>query len=232
MTIIAPAYIGAPAVHDLDIVAIPVADLLRRFSNMMNDTDQVRWEEAEAIDWFNDAAREIVLRRPAARAVTSLLTLKEGTFQQTAPGNALLLDVVRNVNPDGSPGRAIRITDRQQLDDAEPDWHTMAPRKTLHFMMDERSPTTFYVYPPAELGAKVEVLVALPPPAVTSVSESIDMRVEFINAILNWAMYRAHTKDSEYAQGAVASLHYQAFTDAIGAPAQAAQVNSASANTV
>jgi hypothetical protein len=44
-------------------------------------------------------------------------------------------------------------------------------------------------------------------------------------------IYRAHTKDSEYSQGAVAALHYQAFTDAIGAPAQAAQVNSATGNS-
>lgn len=214
----------------LNIVKIGVADLLRRLSTMMNDQQKTRWSEAEQIDWFNDAAREIVLRRPSARAVTELLALQEGTYQQCAAGTTQLLNVMRNIGPTGKPGRVISISDLQQLDRVDPDWHSLPPAATRHYMVDERSPTSFYVYPPAVDGALVEVLVALPPPQVASAEDSIDMRIEFINAILNWAMFRCHTKDSEYANGAVAALHYQAFTDAIGAPAQAAQMNSATGN--
>lgn len=223
-------YTPPAASSPLNIVKISVADLLRRLSNMMNDEQKTRWTEEEQIDWFNDAAREIVLRRPSARAVTELLALGEGTYQQCAQGTTQLLNVVRNIGPTGKPGRAISIGDLQQLDRADPDWHSLTPGTTRHYMVDERNPTAFYVYPPAVDGALVEVLVALPPPKVSSAEDSIDMRIEFINAILNWAMFRCHTKDSEYAQGAVATLHYEAFTDAIGAPAQAAQMNSATGN--
>lgn len=213
-------------------MAILVTDLLRRLGEIMSDEDHVRWTVVEAIDWFNDATHEIVLRRPGARAVTEQITLVAGTYQQATAGTAQVLDVIRNVNVDASIGRAIRITDRQQLDDADPAWHTTTAAPTIHYMVDERSPTSFYVYPPAVAGAKVEALLAKPPPFVAIESDSIDMRPEFIGAILNWAMFRCHTKDSEYSQGATATLHYNAFNDAIGAPAQAAQQNSATGNSV
>lgn len=212
-------------------VGIAVPDLLRRFRTIMLDMKSVRWTEQEAIDWLNDGATEIVLRRPAARAITERLALADGTFQRASEGAAQVMDVVRNIDVDGRPGRPIRIADRQQIDDANPNWHSMRSAPTRHYMVDERSPTTFYVYPPAVDGAMVEMLVSKPAPAVVSADDTLDMRPEFINAILNWMIYRAHTKDSEYSQGAVAALHYQAFTDAIGAPAQAAQVNSATGNS-
>lgn len=210
---------------------IPVADLLRRFQAIMMDFKAIRWSVDEAIDWMNDSASEIVLRRPAARAITEIVELVSGTKQNAAQGTSQLLDVIRNIRADGNPGNPIRIADRQQIDDAEPNWHNLRPAQTRHYMIDERSPTSFYVYPPAVLGAQVEVLAAKPPPQVKLPADTIDMRSEFINAMLNWMMYRAHSKDSEYSQGNMAALHYQAFTAAIGEPAQVAQVNSATGNS-
>jgi hypothetical protein len=219
------------ASNDVAGTGILVSDLLRRFRNVMMDVKAVRWNEAESIDWINDGASEIVLRRPAARAVTEVIDLAAGTLQSTNPGTSQILDVVRNMRPDGVPGRVIRICDRQQLDDIDPIWHTRRAGTTKHYMIDERSPTSFYVYPPAAPGARVEVLVAKPAPKVGSPADTLSLRAEFINALLNWMMYRAHSKDSQYSQGNMAALHYQAFTDAIGAPSQAAQVNSATGNS-
>jgi hypothetical protein len=216
---------------DIASTGIPVADLLRRFKNVMMDPKASRWPEKECIDWINDGASEIVLRRPAARAVTEIIELTTGTLQSASPGTSQILDVVRNMRDDGGAGRSIRIADRQQIDDIEPDWHRKRAGTTRHYMIDERSPTSFYVYPPAVLGAKVEALVAKPAPKVESANDTLDLRSEFINALLNWMMYRAHSKDSQYSQGNMAALHYQAFTDAIGAPSQAAQINSATGNS-
>ncbi|MDF3073465.1 MAG: hypothetical protein K0S54_1132 [Alphaproteobacteria bacterium] len=211
---------------------IPVEDLLVRLDRLMNDEDRTRWTEEERIGWFNDAAAEIVLRRPAARAVTEVMELVGGTFQQCSEGAAQLLNVVRNIKATGTGGRVISIVDQQALNASDPDWHSAKARETRHYMIDERSPTTFYVYPPAVSGAKVEVLVSKAPPQVANAADTLDIRPEFTNAIINWALYRCHTKDDEVANGAVATIHYQAFTDAIGAPSQAAQVNSATGNSV
>lgn len=212
-------------------LGLPVADLLRRFQNIMLDAKAARWSVAEAIDWINDAASEIVLRRPAARSITEMVILDPGTLQHASEGSAQVLDVIRNIDVTGKPGRTIRIVSRHQIDDIDPDWHKKRAGPTKHYMIDERSPTAFYVYPPAVNGARIEMLVSKPPPQVKVVEDTLDLRPEFINAILNWMMYRAHSKDSEYSQGSTAALHYQAFTDAIGAPSQAAQVNSATGNS-
>ncbi len=229
MTIAIPFTIPPGALAQ-NIVQISMADCLKRLDYLMLDAQRKRWDVTERMLWINDAAREIVFRRPAARAITERLALEEGTLQQSSAGTAQVLSIVRNINANGTPGRAISITDRQQLDDADPDWHQATADRTLHFMVDERSPTTFHVYPPAIEGAIVETLVSKAPPEVTDPAGSIDLRAEFINAIINWALYRCHTKDSEHSNGAVAAQHYQAFTDAIGAPAQAALTNSANGN--
>jgi hypothetical protein len=210
-------------------MAIPAADLLARLDNLMNDDDRARWDVPERLRWINDAAREIVLRRPAARSVTQELTLVAGTLQTAPVGSAQVLDIIRNIIA-GKPGRAIRITDRQLLDDAQPDWHTIKAGLTKHFTYDERTPTTFYVYPPANAGATVEALLSMPPPEVAE-EDVLDMRAEFINAIVNWALYRCHTKDSEFSQGALAGQMYQAFMDAIATPDQAVRTNSPKGNS-
>jgi hypothetical protein len=226
-----PVIIRSQVASTVVTAGIQVADLLRRFQNVMMDAKAVRWSETEAIDWINDGATEIVLRRPAARAITLIHPLEQGTLQHAPDRVSQMLDVICNIRPDGLPGAAIRICDRQQLDDIDPNWHGKRAGVTRHYMIDERSPTTFYVYPPAQAGAQIMALGAEPPPAVTDKTDTLDMRSEFISAILNWMMYRAHSKDSQYSQGSTAALHYQAFTDAIGAPSQAAQVNSATGNS-
>jgi len=211
---------------------ILVSDFLSRLDNLMNDDDRVRWGQEERIEWLNDAAHEIVLRRPGARAVTMLMDLVGGTLQIAPDGTAQVLDVVRNRTASGAYGRAITLADRHAIDRADPDWHSARAGVTRHYMVDDRSPTSFYVYPPAVAGAQVELLLSVPPPVVSAPEDQLDMRPEFINALINWALYRCHTKDSEYANGAVAAQHYQAFTDAIGAPTTAATQNSPQGNSV
>lgn len=208
-----------------------VSDLIQRTSYLMSDEEKVRWTESERIEWINDGARAIITRRPGARAVTLDMTLATGTFQTAPEGATQVLDVIRNITNTGAPGRAIRIADRQALDDADPDWHTADAGPTENYVIDERSPTTFYVYPPAINGAKVSILIGQVPPKVSAPTDTLDLREEFGEAIVNFVLYRCHTKDSEYALGAVAAQHYQAFNDAIGTPAQVAQANSATGNS-
>jgi hypothetical protein len=213
-------------------MSIPVSDILSRIDDLMLDSDRIRWPVDERLRWITDAGREIVLRRPAARAVTQDITLVDGTYQSTPAGTAQLLDVIRNKTADGKPGKVVRIADRQIMDDADPDWHNEKAGDTIHYMPDDRSPTTFYVYPPAVSGAIVEALLSMPPPAVTSTSDTFEMRDEFMSAIVNWCLYRCHTKDSEFSQGQLATLHYSAFNDEIGSPAAIAQQNSAKVNSL
>lgn len=203
-------------------MAIPVADIVFRLSTILNDSDDNpdmwRWTLEERLAWINDAASEIVIVRPQANSVTSTVELAEGSLQ-AIPGEGLqLLDVVRNIRANGRPGRPISRTDRDLLDEQEPYWHERRLSDTVkHYAFDDRLPREFYVYPPVAPGTKVELRYSSPPPPVGSIDDILSMHRAYIGPIVSYVLYRALAKDSEYANGAVAIAHLQAFNEAIGA---------------
>jgi hypothetical protein len=213
---------------------IAATELLSRCGDILQDVTNVRWAVPELLRWANDAARETILRRPAARALAKVLTLAAGTKQALPAGGIELLDVVRNIAADGTtPGRIVRRVDRQLLDDQNPDWHNLrAAAKVKHYTFDERAPSIFYCYPPAVAGAKVEVLYSELPPTLTAAEDTLDMGAEYINVLVHYMVFRALSKDSEYANGAIAAAHYQAFVDAVTDNNQQTTANSPNQNSV
>lgn len=215
-------------------MGIAALDLIKRAAQIAQDESYVRWTEPEWLRWINDAAAAAIIIRPAARAVTNVLSLVQGTLQKL-PGSAVqLLDVTRNMAADGvTPGRIVRRVDRQLLDDQNPDWHSTTPAsKIKHYTFEERAPKQFYCYPPAIAGTKVEALYSELPPTVAQDSDTLDMGPEYLNALVNYMLYRALSKDSEYANGQIAAGFYQAFIDAINGGAAQTTANSPNQNSV
>lgn len=213
---------------------IPAAELLSRAGEILQDEEHVRWTEPELLRWINDGARETIVRRPAARAMTESLALVAGTLQNIPERGVQLLDVVRNMGADGqTPGRAVRRIDRQLLDDQMPDWHAAKKKAVIkHFTFEERAPKAFYVYPPALAGTHVEALFSELPPVITEKIDTLDMGAEYLNVLVSYMVYRAFSKDSEFANGTVAALHYQAFVDAVTDSSDKTTANSPNANSV
>lgn len=194
-------------------MSISVGDVLRRVSIVLQDDEHVRWPQEELLLWLNDAASEIVIRRPAARSITQEITLTEGVRQSLPEGAVQLLDVTRNV-----PGRPISRVMRRLLDDQYPDWYTQPVTRTKdikHYTLEDVNPTQFYVYPPAREGMKVEAMFSQTPPAVTSDADTIDLDRAYMGPLVSYILYRAMAKDSEYANGALSAAHFQAFNEAI-----------------
>lgn len=191
---------------------IPVADILSRASIVLNDEDHVRWTVGELLEWINDAAGEVVIRRPQARAQVRALTLVAGPLQSLPVGGIQVIDVVRNV-----PGRSISRVQRRLLDDQAPDWYDAKQADRIkHYTLEEETPTHFYVYPPAKAGTVVEAKFSEAPPAVTAQTDTLDIDRAYIGPIVSYVLYRSMAKDSEYANGAVAAAHFQAFSEALG----------------
>lgn len=199
---------------------IPVADIISRASIILNDDEHIRWPLDEMLGWINDAAGEIVVRRPQANSVIADLTLVEGALQSIPEGGIQLLDVVRNV-----PGRSISRTMRGLLDDQEPDWYSRKPTdKIRHYTLELETPKRFFVYPPAKAGAVVEAKFSQQPATVTDPAAGIvDLDLEYIGPIVSYVLYRCYAKDSEYANGQLAVTHFQAFNEALGVKTQVNQ---------
>lgn len=215
------------------MATVKVKDLLNRAQVILQDTTSTRWPVDELLDWLSDSYREIILARPDANSATGEYTCDSGTRQKLTKAsggfpNALrLLDVVRNTAAT-SLGRAVRHIDRQILDDQRAGWHKEAQGVDIqHFMFDPRLPTEFLVYPPASSTAKLEVVFSSVPTAhaladATSASATIKLDDSYANAMLDYILYRAYTKDAEYAANAQrAAAHYQALTAALGIKTQA-----------
>lgn len=217
-------------------MSVTAQSIIRRVVETLNDRTSVRWPVAELVRYLNDGQREVGTYRPDALVSGATKTLSAGS-RQTLPTNGIkLMDIVRNDSEASS--RAVRMTNRQILDAQIPGWHNIAgSTEILHFIYDPRDPLVFYVYPPAAAsGAAVYMIYAGTPSEITepadgstyaNVSGNIGIPDIFANTLIDYVLYRAYTKDTEYAGNAArAQAHYQAFVNALTVEANATAVAS------
>lgn len=199
---------------------IPVQDIYDRVIDLLLDADrsQPRWPDAELVRWINDSRMAVITRRPQASAAIETMQLVAGSKQSIPADGTILLDVIRNMGATGTtPGRSIRRTDRQGIDDMAPYWHkSAATNEVSQFTFDDRMPKDFYVYPPSRGESHVELSYTKIPAAITAIGGNLEMSLEYMDAVVNYVAYRAKSKDSEYANAAEAAAYYGAFTDALG----------------
>lgn len=207
-------------------MTIAAQSIIRRAVETLQDTTSIRWPVNELVRYLNDGQREVVLYRPDSMVTNATVDCTAGT-KQTLPANgAKLIEVVRNA-ASTSAKKSVRMTNREILDAQTPGWHNISGSvDILHFMYDPRDPRTFYVYPPALATAKLDIVYAAYPTDIvepadgalyTAVTGNISLPDIYGNAILDYILYRAYTKDSEYAGNANrAAAHYAAFNNALG----------------
>jgi hypothetical protein len=202
-----------------------VVDILGRASIILQDSTNVRFPNDELLKFFNDAQKEVVLHRPDANMQNvNNFTCVAGS-KQTIPTTGLrLVDVVRNVG-----GRAITQVDRKILDETLPNWHETtadSTRKIEHFIFDPADPKHFYVYPKATTAFQLEIVFSAAPSDISISNFSTDTTTisvddVYANSLLDYILYRAYQKDSEFAGNAQRSMmHYQGFTNALGVKTQ------------
>lgn len=195
-------------------MALTAQNILDRASMIIQDLTNVRWPASELLNWLNDSRRELAVLRPDIYSQSTTKALIAGAKQSLPTGGLRLMDVPRNTS-----GAAVTLTHRGFLDQQNPTWHTsVAPSTTVkHFMVDERDPSTFWVYPPAASGASVE-LIYQSAPTDYAVGDSLSAFEELYGgAFVDYVCYRAFSKDSEYAGNAQRALaHYQQYSNALG----------------
>lgn len=210
-------------------MAIAAQSIIRRVVETLQDNTSIRWPVAELVRYMNDGQRELALYRPDSMGTSATITCALGTKQQLPTNGAKLIEVVRNA---GASKQAVRLTNREILDAQIPGWHNVTPvGEVLHYMYDPRDPRVFYVYPPATISAQLEIVyaayptdVAEPPDGAlyTDVTGNIGVPDIYANALQDYTLYRAYTKDSEYAGNvARAQAHYGAFSNSLGAEIKA-----------
>jgi hypothetical protein len=211
------------------VATIKVREVIERVEDVLQDSN-VRWPRLELQNWLNESYLQIVLLRPDASSKTGTLTCIAGSRQTITAGfsTALrLLDVVRNL-ASTSDKKVVRLIDRSVLDDQRPAWHTdTATVNIQNYTFDVRQPKEFFVYPPATTSAQIEVVYADLPGThalsaanldpTSSSTDVIKVDDTYLSVIIDWILYRAFSKDAEFAANAArAGAHYQTFMSAIG----------------
>ena len=203
---------------------IAASSVIRRCVETLQDTTSIRWPVPELVRYLNDGQREVVMYRPDSMVTNATITCVAGSKQALPTNGAKLIEVVRN---GAGSRRAVRMVNREILDAQTPNWHNLTGvNEVLHFMYDPRDPRVFYVYPPATTSAQLDIVYAAYPADITepadgslytAVTGNISLPDIYGNVLQDYILYRAYSKDSEYAgNGNRSQAHYAAFANALG----------------
>lgn len=187
-----------------------------------------RWTNEELIGWLNEFYQAAVQLKPDAHSVNEEITLESGTKQSIPASGLRLIDVVRN-SGQGSDMTAVMVTTRRALDSTRRTWHSDPESESIEqYVFDDLDPTNFYVYPPAKIGAALELIYsAVPEPhdvtlgLGTAGSELFKLNDAFAPVALDYILYRAYAKDAEHAANLNRSqMHYNAYMQQLSGKTQ------------
>lgn len=212
---------------------VTAKSIIDKASVLLLDPTNVRWTRAELLGWINDAQRQIVIMSPNATNKVSTYKLEVGTRQTIPSDGWTLLNVIRYMGTDGlKPGRAIRVASQQVMDAYNPNWHSATPSVVPQsYVFDQQDQTVFYVYPPNTGKGYVQVNYSPEPTDLTAETQVIGLRDIFQTAILDYVLYRACSKDAEYAPGLqLAAGYLNTFNSAMGIKQSSELANSPNQN--
>lgn len=209
------------------------ADVMKRASTILQDTNAVRWTAMELCDWLNEAQRIIVAAKPNALSKTVTLTLGQGTRQELPAAYTILSKVVCNAAVDGTARNAVRTLARRELLDTQmPGWHdtTKLPFNAQVSMVwqDFMAPREFYVVPGNTGTGRVQAIVGtnpVPVPLPDGNPLDTDSYVTLLgfpdlyqSILLDLVLARAFAKDSASPDAMQRSgNHLQLATNALAA---------------
>lgn len=207
-------------------MALTGTNISDRITEVMQD-GAVTWTTTHLLAWINEAQRAICDVRPDAYTLTGASQLTAATTIQTVPtGTVRLKEVTRNMGSNGTtPGRAITLISRQELDEFNPDWHTAAASTTIkHWVYSEDNPSVYWVFPRvhATTAVWVELVRFAVPTQLSSLSNNIYLGDQYSPAIIEWVLYRCFGRNSESISLIQKSgMHLQSFFMLLGAQKQA-----------
>jgi hypothetical protein len=205
-------------------MATAASTIIGKAATILKDQGYTRWTQTELLNWLNDGQAFIVSVKPNACVVNDKHKLISGTKQSIPDGRVALIEVVRNLGTDGAtPGKSIRLVDRDALDSRRPGWHSETPVTAVkHYTFSDADPKHFYTYPPSDGTGYVETVCASSPTPCSSASSVISVDDIYEPTLINYVLFRAYSKDADSPINAQKALAYSNLvTTSLGLKAQA-----------
>ncbi|WP_333679873.1 DUF6682 family protein [Dyella sp.] len=205
--------------------------LAEEVARLLNDAEHgyayTRWSQDELIEYANDGVAQIAMLRPDIVAREETITLQPGA-RQVVPEGATFFRVEGTLDRYGRRIGQPSKTDGQAARVAQTWFAVLAcPRPgdyvVLSFAFDDAQPNVFYVEPPVPPGKEVKAVISMarvPDPFGANDAVPLDRR--FHNALIEWMLYRAFSKDQDSAPDAgLSASHKQHFYEMLGLSQQA-----------
>lgn len=195
----------------------------------LNDLEYVRWTKSDLAEYLTDAIAATAALKPTLFSVFVPLRLAPGAMQ-TVPGEySELIDVLYNLNPDGTDGEpvnqgsftAARAIGRPACTPAYGVGYvvrayTVHPENDTYFIVDPPAPQVDPM--PA-----VRALMRRAPNVITTETDAVVMANTapelYRSMLLEWMLYRAFARDTESSDSFQKSqAHYKAFYQFLGLP--------------
>lgn len=200
-------------------MATAVNDLVDSAEEVLQDSGNERYSVAELVSWLNFGQKAVVRLKPDAYPSRDAVQLSAGLWQSLPSGSVLLLDATMNMGTDGSTeGTPITIVDRKWMDGALPTWTTETAATTVkHVIYDSKTqPKAYMVYPQSDGTNYIEIVTSALP-ADAAVDGNITLGDEYAEALLDYILYRAYSRDADYVENGQRALAYwQSFLMNIG----------------
>lgn len=189
-----------------------VSDVLDASAQLMGDVTNITWTRPELLRWLNDGLLQMAVQAPHTCAKIAEVSLVVNKAQQPLPADSLrLLTVFCEVG-----GGALTPVDRGVMNRENRKWMQAPPGELIHFMYEKETPNSFYVYPTARIGARVQLSYAAQY-RVNGEGELLPVADAYITALTNYIAYRACSKNVEAAANpSAATNYYQVFLNALG----------------
>lgn len=204
-------------------MAARIGAVIRRVQQILQDAPGTRWGEPELLDWFNDGRRELAVLKPAEFSKRVAVPLAYGTMQSLPADAFQLMRVDCNLTTSSPrvPGTAVYPVDLRVLNAVHPGWQDTAlfpfARDVVNYAYDPDEPAIFHVFPGNDGTGLVELTAAVLPEDAVAVDEPLGVRDVLLNAMVDYVLYRAFSKDADFSgNGERAASHYAMFASAIG----------------
>ncbi len=206
-----------------------IGAVLQECSNDLNDQEPgfqyQRWSQSTLLGYFNDALRQIAIRRPDEMVAEVSLPLQFGERQSLPSQYRSIIDIL--TSQDDSCGTGARMV--------RGDWEVWAafnvpntctpagtPYRGRDWFYNPNHPRVFFVWPSVPAGATASVMasVVIAPPEYTTSQYNttvVDPWLKYLPAVIAWVKHRAYLVDTEsMASQAKAAGFMGEFREALG----------------
>lgn len=193
----------------------------KKVRTTLYDINRDSWSDSELLEWYNSAIPAIIANRPDAHYSREIFLCREGAAQTLPDKGIRLIRVDNNVG-----GDVVRFRDRDMMDKDIPGWMSEEGEEVEYFSMDDRYPRTFYIYPTPPAGHQINIVFSSLPEEVKITNFETDQTIISIDdtyqdAIFDYVMFRALSKDAEFADSAQRAVtHLNAFNGFLGSKTQ------------